>query len=377
MNQEWDNFKIAARLGTPPKVPLGLIVDSPWLAGHVGLHTVDFFLHPDKWFQAHWDLAIRYPEVVWIPGFWVEYGMAVEPSAFGVRIHWHDNRPPSLEPVIDTAEYWADAPLPNVMEDGLMPLVYRLYKYVEERLQAEGLGVKMVCARGPMVTAGWVMGITSLMTGIVEKPTLIHQFLEKITTTLIEFLHAQLDTLRDPEAIMLLDDIVGMVSLEHYQEFCEPYLQRIFSEFGDLIKVYHNDTPCPHLFEAFTHAGFDIFNFTYEADLLETKKKIGHRIALLGNIPPLDIATRQPPEVVYQWAKNCLDRAAPGGGLILSVGGGISPGMPAESIDAMVEAVRDWIPPTVDPALIPPLHLVQDDQKARPARKRRTHRRAA
>ena len=52
-------------------------------------------------------------------------------------------------------------------EAGFMPLALRCYKYAEERLQAEGLGIKMVAARGPMVTAGWVMGISDLMMGVV------------------------------------------------------------------------------------------------------------------------------------------------------------------------------------------------------------------
>lgn len=348
MNSEsnWQDFKLAARLGEPRKPPLSLIVDSPWLAGYAGVNTKDFYLFPDTWFSLHRALLDRFPGVVWIPGFWVEYGMAVEPSAFGVRIHWHDDRPPSLEPVVDSIEHWADAPLPDVYEDGLMPLVYRMYSHTEERLQAEGLGIKMVCARGPMVTAGWVMGITELMMSMVHRQDHLHRFLDKVTTTIIRFMHAQLETLRDPEAIMLLDDIVGMVSLEHYRAFCEPYLQRIFREFDGLIRVYHNDTPCEHLYDAFTRADFDVFNFTHRTDILETKQRIGHRVALLGNIPPLDVAVRQPPQVVYDSAMDCLNRGGPGGGMILSVGGGISPGMPAESIDAMLAAVRDWTPPS-------------------------------
>jgi len=37
-------------------------------------------------------------------------------------------------------------------------------------------------------------------------------------------------------------------------------------------------------------------------------------------------------------ARACLEKAASGGGLILSAGGGLSPGTPAENIDALVQA---------------------------------------
>jgi uroporphyrinogen decarboxylase len=150
---------------------------------------------------------------------------------------------------------------------------------------------------------------------------------------------------REPEGILLLDDIVGMVSVEHYNEFVAPYLRRIFDEFEGLIRVYHNDTPCEHLYPALAEANFDVFNFSHRADIVEVKQTMGHRVALMGNVPPLDVGVRESSEVVTQWAKACLDRAAPGGGLILSVGGGVSPDMPAENIDAMLAAARTWTPP--------------------------------
>lgn len=345
MTTPWQRLKQAAHLKVTDRVPVALIVDSPWLPAYAGVNTLDFFLDPDLWFEIHLSLLDRWPEVAWIPGFWVEYGMATEPSAFGARIHWHDDRPPSIEPVVEDPAHWADAPLPNVREDGLMPLVLRLYERAEERLQAEGLGINMVAARGPMVTAGWIMGLTSLMTGVVERPAVVQRCLEKITTTLIGWLHAQLDTLTNPEGILLLDDIVGMVSVEHYDEFVAPHLQRIFAEFDGLVRIYHNDTPCPHLYPSLAEAGFDIFNFTHEVDIAQAKAAMGHRVALMGNVPPLHVAVRQPPEVVAEFAQACLDRAAPGGGMILSVGGGVSPDTPAASIDALVATAAAWRPP--------------------------------
>ncbi len=80
-------------------MPVALIVDSPWLPGYAGLNTLDFFLRPDEWLRVYLGLRDRFPEVAWIPGYWIEYGMAAEPSAFGARINWHGNQPPSIEPV--------------------------------------------------------------------------------------------------------------------------------------------------------------------------------------------------------------------------------------------------------------------------------------
>ncbi len=346
MTTSWERFKQAAHLEEPESVPVALIVDSPWLPGYANIHTLDFFLYPDKWYEIHRGLLDRFPGCVWVPGFWVEYGMAAEPSAFGTRIHFHHDRPPSIEPVVTDVSHWANAPLPDVHEDGFMPLTLRLYKHAEERLQAEGLGIKMVSARGPMVTAGWIMGVSDLMTSLITSPKKISKFLDTVTTTIINWLHAQLDTLREPEGMMLLDDIVGMVSPEHYDEFVAPRLRRIFDEFEGLIRIYHNDTPCPHLYPALAEANFDVFNFTHVVDIAQAKAMMGQRVALMGNVPPLDVGVRATPDVVFESAKTCLDRGAPGGGMILSVGGGVSPGMPAENIDALLEAARTWVKPS-------------------------------
>lgn len=350
MTTSWQRFKQAARLEEPDRVPVAFIVDSPWLPGYAGINTMDFFLLPDKWLEIHKGLLSRFPDAVWIPGFWVEYGMAVEPSAFGAKIHFHEDRPPSIEPVSTDISLWAEAPAADPYEDGLMPLVLRLYQHAEKRLQAEGLGINMVAARGPMVTAGWIMGITELMTGLITQPKEINRFLETLTTSIIRWLHAQLEQIRAPEGILLLDDIVGMISVKHYNDLVAPHLRRIFDEFDGLIRVYHNDTPCAHLYPALTEANFDVFNFTHKADIAAVKAQMGHRVALMGNVPPLDVAVRETPARVAAWAKDCLDKAAPGGGMILSVGGGVSPGTPAESLDAILEAARTWTGPRADPA---------------------------
>ncbi|MEJ2557981.1 MAG: uroporphyrinogen decarboxylase family protein [Anaerolineae bacterium] len=345
MTTPWDRFKQAAHLGEPDQVPVAFIVDSPWLPGYAGINTQDYFLLPDQWLEINLGLLGRFPGAVWIPGFWVEYGMAAEPSAFGARISFYADRPPSMEPVVTDPAYWAEVTPADPHEAGFMPLVLRLYQHMEERLRAEGLGIKMVAARGPMATAGWLMGITDLMMGLVMHPAEVSRFLDTLTTTIIRWLHAQLETLHEPEGILLLDDIVGMISLKHYQEFVAPHLRRIFDEFEGLIRVYHNDTPCRHLYPALAEANFDVFNFTHKVDIAQVKAEMGHRVALMGNVPPLDVAVREPPEVVTRWAKACLDKAAPGGGMILSVGGGVSPGTPPESLHAMLEAARAWSKP--------------------------------
>jgi uroporphyrinogen-III decarboxylase len=342
MSAPWELFKQAARLEEPERVPVGLIVDSPWLPGYAGIDTRDYFLFPEKWLEINLGLLERFLDVAWIPGFWVEYGMAAEPSAFGTKMRFYADRPPSIEPLVPDLDFWAQAKPIDPQEDGLMPLVLRLYETMDERLQAQGLAIRMVCSRGPMTAASWLVGMTPLMMALATEPEKTSKLLDTVTTSIIRWLRAQLDVLREPEGVLVLDDLVGMVSPQHYEEMIHPHLRRIFDAFDGLIRVYHNDTPCPHLLEGLAEANFDVFNFSHKVDAAEVKAKMGHRVALMGNVPPLDLGVRGTPAEVAQWAKECLDKGAPGGGMILSFGGGVSPGTLPENIDALVEAARRW-----------------------------------
>jgi uroporphyrinogen-III decarboxylase len=342
MTSPWDRFRQAAGLGDPEQIPVALIVDSPWLPGYAGIDTRDYYLFPDRWLEINLGLLERFPDAVWIPGFWLEYGMAAEPSAFGIKPKFYSDRPPSIEPVVTDLEFWGDVKAANPEQDGLMPLVLRLYEVVEERLHAEGLGIKMAAARGPMTLASWIVGMTPLMMAVAASPDLVTRILETATTTIIDWLHAQLGRLREPEGILLLDDPVGMVSKRSYEMLIHRHLQRIFDEFEGLIRVYHNDTPCSHLLDILATANFDVFNFSHEMDIGEVKARIGNRVALMGNVPPLEVGVRGTPAEVAESARDCLDEGTSGGGMILSFGGGVSPGTPPANIDALLETARNW-----------------------------------
>ena len=107
MTTPWEQFVQAAGRGEPKQVPVALIVDSPWLPGYAGIDTRDYYLYPEQWLAINRGLEDRFPGAVWIPGWWIEYGMAAEPSAFGAKIRFYADRPPSVEPVVADLDFWA------------------------------------------------------------------------------------------------------------------------------------------------------------------------------------------------------------------------------------------------------------------------------
>jgi uroporphyrinogen decarboxylase len=228
----------------------------------------------------------------------------------------------------------------NPSTDGLMPFALKLYKTHRPRILDAGYTIPMVAARGPLCLAAFLRGVSEFMMDTVENPEAVHKLLDLTTQTVIDWLKAQAEAAGDTvEGILVLDDIVGFLSAPAYRRIAQPYLKRITDAFpADWVKVYHNDANVRPFLADLPDAGFDVLNWGYKVDVLEAREKTKGRMALMGNVNPLDIGVRGTPEMVRSAASEVLAKTQ-GQGLILSVGGGVSPGMPKENIMALVEAL--------------------------------------
>src|SRR5512142_1834319 len=92
-NEQWNTLLKAARGERLAKPPVGLIVDTPWIPGFLGISTVDYITIPEVWMKANLAVMARFPDVIFLPGFWAEPGMAAEPSAYGCKVQFSDSQP--------------------------------------------------------------------------------------------------------------------------------------------------------------------------------------------------------------------------------------------------------------------------------------------
>ena len=85
------------------KPPVGFIIDSPWLPGWYGCQPIDYYSSDSTWMEANLKAVSKYPDVMFLPGFWSEYGEINEPSAFGSKLIWTNENLPHAESIIDEA----------------------------------------------------------------------------------------------------------------------------------------------------------------------------------------------------------------------------------------------------------------------------------
>jgi uroporphyrinogen decarboxylase len=342
MNQrQWEIVKTCARGEKLASPPVALIVDSPWIPGYLGLSMLDYLSLPEVWLEANLKIRREFPEVIFLPGFWVETGMTAEPSAFGCRISFYPDKTPSAHPLIESPAEGARLTTPNPLTDGFMPLILNWYRFLEPRIEDAGEVVKVVAARGPLTVATHLMGVTNFLLGLKLDPAGTHDLLRKTTTLVRNWLEAQAGALHAVEGILVLDDIAGFLSLKDYRQFAHPYLKEIFDAFPVPVKIFHNDTDNPVSFTELSDLGIHLFNFTHLQPLAKVREQVGPSICLMGNVPPLDVLVRGDRAAVVDAARACLQTHEGRPGLLLSAGGGTSPGTPGTNIRALVEAAQE------------------------------------
>jgi uroporphyrinogen decarboxylase len=110
--------------GKQPENPaVGFIIDSPWLPGWAGMDILDYYTNDELWFSANVKALETFPDVMFLPGFWSEYGMCSEPSAFGSRCSFPRNEFPHARETIANVEDIDKITPPDPAKDGLGPFI--------------------------------------------------------------------------------------------------------------------------------------------------------------------------------------------------------------------------------------------------------------
>lgn len=343
--KQWDILESVVNK-TNTEIPVGLIVDSPWMPGYCGVNNIDFYARPEVWFDAYCKIKTDFPEVIYLPDWWSEYGMATESSGFGCKIDFYEDNLPAVHHILsgidDTAAISA-LQVPDPRKNGLMPLLLNLQRYMQPRIQERGEDIYIVSTRGPLTIASHLMELTELLIGIKEEGDTVHKILKCTTALCKNWLEAQLENVKNAKGILVLDDVTGFLNDEDYKEFAHPYLKEIFDAFGGTMHLFHNDTDNDVCVPYLEDMGVDIFNFTHKKDIGEIRKKAGNKVALLGNVPPMSMA-KESAETVYKQTQEVIAKYKAANnddfhGLIASLGGGMPMGATYENTRAMIDAV--------------------------------------
>jgi len=321
--------------------PVGFIIDSPWLPGWYGSKILEYFADRETWFESNLKAHKTFPEVMFLPGFWAEYGMCTEPSAFGTKLVWTEDDFPHPIKLSCNTEAISNLTKPNVRTDGLLPFVIsRMAKY-EESLKENGCHYRFASSRGPLNIASFLFGTTDFMLALAITPEEAQKALTVITDFVIDWLSLQFEKFRDIDGVFLLDDIVGFLGQPDFETFVLPHLKRIYQTFNPRVRFFHNDAAGIITAGYLKEIGINLFNFSFNHKIDEIRQLAGDSVTLLGNLPPRDVLAMGKPADVEAGVKSMMASVSDRKRIIWSCGGGMPPDASTENICTFVKTVRE------------------------------------
>ncbi len=341
MNEaQWQTLQAVIAGKAVDPLPAGFIIDSPWLPNWEGIQILDYFASEEIFFALNRRAIEEFPEAIFLPGFWSEYGMCTEPSAFGARGLFPANEFPFAEPVVRELADVDRLPEPDPEKDGLLPFVIARLRLLQPRIEAMGHKIRFSVSRGPMNVASFLMGTTEFLCALKTDPDVMHRLLRKITAFLVRWHRHQRERFPTIDGMLVLDDLVGFVGEDDFRAFGQPYLREVFDA-PVAVKFFHNDADCRASVRHYPDVGINLYNPGTHLTVAEIQARTGGRLAVLGNIPPRDVLARGTPEDVRAAVRQLLADTPDRRRFMPSCGGGMPPGVSSENIRAFLQALRE------------------------------------
>jgi uroporphyrinogen-III decarboxylase len=320
-------------------LPIGFIIDSPWLPKWHGITILDYLTNDQLWLDANLKCLQEFPDILFLPGFWSEYGMCTEPSAFGVRCSFPPNEFPYPHKLLGDANAIENLTVPNPHTDGLLPFVLNRLKIAQPKIEQAGHRIRFSVSRGPLNVASYLLGTTEFLTLLMLDPEKTHILLKKITTFLKAWHELQKKTFPSIDGIFLLDDIIGFIGEDQFKEFALPYLKDIYA-MDVSVKFLHNDASCIVSLPYLPEIGVNLFNMAFDTDLNNLKEITGNKVVMLGNIPPRDVLANGTMEELEKVTSQMCGSLKEKSRIIFSCGGGMPPDVTTEKINKFSQVIR-------------------------------------
>ncbi|MDD4646382.1 MAG: uroporphyrinogen decarboxylase family protein, partial [Bacteroidales bacterium] len=203
-------------------------------------------------------------------------------------------------------------------------------------IEQSGEQIRFSVSRGPLNIASYLMGTSEFLTLILMEPDKAHQLIRLITDFLIEWHDLQKKTIDSIDGIFMLDDLIGFLSREQFEEFGLPYFKELYNRKLS-VKFLHNDAPCRESAPLLGDMGINLFNMGIDITLNELRELTGDKITLMGNLPPRDVLAAGTPHEITLATSDMIKGLNNRQQILPSCGGGMPPNVTTEKIRAFVD----------------------------------------
>ena len=265
------------------------------------------------------------------------------PDAMGLGLYFTDGEGPKFERPLRQEWEIRDltAPNPNDQLRYVMDAVAEIRRALDNSVPLIGFSGSPFTLACYMVEGGASDDFRTVKSMLYNRPDLLHHILDINATAVTDYLNAQIES--GVQAVMLFDTWGGALSHRAYREFSLAYLQKVIAG----LKKSHGGERVPSIvftkgggqwLEAIADIGCDAVGLDWTTDLADAKKRVGHKVALQGNMDPMALFASA--EAIAAETRRVLDSYGGGSGHVFNLGHGISQFTPPASVSVMVDTVH-------------------------------------
>jgi uroporphyrinogen decarboxylase len=267
------------------------------------------------------------------------------PDSMGLGLHFIENEGPKFSKTLTTLNDIDRLSKPEVGIElaYVFDAVSVIKKNLKGRVPLIGFSGSPWTLATYMVEGGSSKNFSKVKGLLFENPKHLHQLLNVLADTVIDYLNAQIEAGAD--SVMIFDTWGGLLNKESYENFSLRYMSKIVD---GIHRKYDERTIPVTLFtkggsawlEQIAATGCDCVGLDWTIEIGEAERRIGSKVALQGNLDPSVLYAS--PEIITAEAYKVLDQFKGQTGHVFNLGHGITPDVNPESMKVLVDAVHSY-----------------------------------
>ena len=265
------------------------------------------------------------------------------PDAMGLGLHFETGEGPRFSHPITSMADVEKLPIPDPEDE--LGYVMNAVRTIRTALKGE---VPLIGFSGSpwtlatyMVEGGSSKAFTLIKKMMYADPKALHLLLDKLAESVILYLNAQIRA--GAQSVMIFDTWGGVLTGRDYQQFSLHYMHKIVDSLqreneGRRVPVTLFTKGGGQWLEAMAETGCDALGLDWTIDIQEARRRVGHKVALQGNMDPSILYA--PPARIEEEVSAILAGFGQGEGHVFNLGHGIHQDVPPENAGAFVEAVH-------------------------------------
>ena len=266
------------------------------------------------------------------------------PDAMGLGLYFEQGEGPRFRKPVRTAKDVAALPL--IKADADLSYVMDAVKLIRHELNGQ---VPLIGFSGSpwtiatyMVEGGASKDFSIIKRMLMATPELMHELLEKITLSVIDYLNAQIRA--GVQVVQIFDTWGGVLSPHAYQKFSLHYMHKILQ---GLLRE-HDGRRVPVIvftkngglwLEKIASIGSDCVGLDWTINISEARTRIGSQVSLQGNMDPSVLYAA--PARIREEVSMILQQFGSGNGHVFNLGHGIHQHVDIDHVSAFIDAVHE------------------------------------